>query len=379
MKLLYVVTEDWYFYSHRLPMVQGAIKAGFDVTVLTNVNKHKEAIESLGIRVIPWDLKRESLNPLSAVKQILDLARLYRSEQPDIIHHIALKPIVFGSIAAVIAKKPRILNAFAGLGIIFHGDTGLAKTIRPLLTLVFQLLLRRKGFWLLFQNRDDLAKLANLGLVEESRAVIIRGSGVEIERYPATDLPVIMSFICAYAGRMIDSKGLPTLQAAFEILKIKAPHIRLWLCGNPDSGNPGSWDEARLHQWCEANPNVEWKGHQNMADIWPHVHLALQPSWGGEGLPKALLEAGACARAMVASDVSGCREVVQPGRNGLLVPAEDARALAEAIMKIAANPALCAQMGQESRHIVEEEFSADYVTEQTAALYTRIMESPASH
>ena len=375
MKLIYVVAEDWYFYSHRLPMMRGAVAAGFDVTLVTNVTAHKEAIEALGVRVISWSLKRESLNPFTALKQIFALVKIYRQEKPDIIHHVALKPILFGSVAAVIAKTPRVLNAFAGLGIIFHGDTGLAKTVRPLLTLLFRLLLKRKGFWLLFQNRDDLAKIARLGLVEQSRAAIIRGSGVEVDRYTVTTLPQMPPFICAYAGRMIDSKGLPTMYEAFEFLKTKAPHIKLWLCGKPDSGNPGTWDEARLQKWCKGNPNIEWKGHQAMADIWPHAHLALQPSWGGEGLPKALLEAGACARAMVASDVSGCREVVKPGVNGILVPAENPQALAEAILQIASDPERCAQMGRTSRRIVEEEFSADYVTEQTAALYTRILKS----
>lgn len=375
MKLLYVVAEDWYFYSHRLPMMRGAVAAGFDVTLVTNVTAHKGQIEALGVRVIPWSLKRESLNPFTALKQVFALVKIYRDEKPDLIHHVALKPILFGSIAAVIAKMPRVLNAFAGLGIIFHGDTGLARTIRPLLTLLFRLLLKCENFWLLFQNRDDLAKLAKLDLVVQSRVAVIRGSGVETERYTVTDLLETPPFICAYAGRMIDSKGLPTMYEAFDILKTKAPHIKLWLCGKPDSGNPGTWDEKRLRDWCAANPNIEWKGHRDMADIWPHTHLALQPSWGGEGLPKALLEAGACARAMVASDVSGCREVVQPGVNGILVPAEDAQALAEAILQIASDLELCATMGQESRRIVEEDFSADYVTEQTAALYTRILKS----
>jgi glycosyltransferase involved in cell wall biosynthesis len=175
------------------------------------------------------------------------------------------------------------------------------------------------------------------------------------------------------AGRMIETKGLPTLQLAFEIIRKKSQQrIQLWLCGEPDPGNPGSWNAARLNAWCRENSNVIWKGHQDMAAIWPQVHLALQPSYGGEGLPKALLEAGACGRAMIASDISGCREVVENGRNGYLTPEADAQALAEAILKIAADPEGCAAMGRESRKIVEGDLSAASVSQSIGALYRRI-------
>ena len=377
MKLLYLITEDWYFYSHRLPMARGAFEAGFDdVVVVANVSQHKEKIESLGIRVIPWSLNRRSLNPFAALRQISDLIEIYRSEKPDIVHHVAMKPILFGSIAAIFAKTPHVLNAFAGLGIIFHSDIFLARIIRPVLNVILWFLLKRPESWILFQNADDLARLDKLKLIKSSRAIIIRGSGVDIDRYAAKTLPLSPPFICAFAGRMIDSKGLPTLRDAFDILKVRAPHIHLWLCGKPDAGNPGSWSEDRLNEWTSSNPNVYWKGHQvDMGLLWPQVHLALQPSWGGEGLPKALLEAGACGRAMVASDVSGCREVVIQEQNGLLVPPENAEALADAIMRLDEDRELCAAMGQASRDIVTRYFSAEFVSCEIKKLYLSIMAS----
>lgn len=374
MKLIYLVTEDWYFHSHRLPMARGAQQAGFDVAVVTNVHQHKEAIEACGIRVIPWSLDRKSLNPFSALRQIFDLIKIYHVEKPDLVHHIAMKPILFGSIAAVAARVPRVLNAFAGLGVIFNTDIPVARVIRPFLLVAFRGLLKRPGFWLLFQNPDDRARMARFNVVDPARTVIIRGSGVDVARYPVTPLPPAPPFICAFAGRMIDTKGLPTMKTAFEILATRAPEIQLWLCGKPDSGNPGTWDEARLRAWVDASPNVKWIGFQaKMSDIWTQSHLALQPSWGGEGLPKALLEAGACARAMVASDVSGCREVVIPGQNGFLVPAEDGPALAEAIYKISQDFKRCTEMGQQSRAIVEGDLSADSVGRDTGALYRKMM------
>ena len=170
---------------------------------------------------------------------------------------------------------------------------------------------------------------------------------------------------------MISIKGLSTLKDAFEVLRKKAPNIKLWLCGIPDEGNPESWTVDQLRSWEQENSNVIWKGYcKDMVGIWARAHCALQPSWGGEGVPKALLEAGACGRAMVATDVPGCRDVVSDGDNGFLVPARDARALAQAIADIASNPARCEAMGRESRKIIEDKgFSAAAVQARTATLY----------
>lgn len=374
MKLIYLVTQDWYFLSHRLPMARAAIRAGFDVAVITNVDKHKFEIEQAGIRVIPFAFDRKSLNPFAALLQVFKLTKIYRDEKPDLVHHIALKPILFGSIAAFAARVPHVLNAFAGLGVIFHSDILQARIIRPFLIPAFRFLLKRPGSWLLFQNKDDRAKMEGLGLITADRTVIIRGSGVDLDHYPVTPMPEQPPFICVFAGRMIDSKGLPTMVAAFEILEMRAPHIHLWLYGKPDSGNPGSWDKERISTWDKNYPTVSWKGYRDdMAEIWPLAHVALLPAWGGEGLPKALLEAAACARPIIASDVSGCREVVESGRNGLLVPAGDGEQLAAAILEMSLNAERCAAMGLESRKIVEGDLSAESVSRDTESLYRRIV------
>lgn len=374
MKLIYLVTEDWYFLSHRLPMAQAALREGFDVAVITNVSEGRAAIEAAGVRVIPLSLERKSLNPFTALRQIAALTGIYRREKPDLVHHVAMKPMLYGSIAAAFAKVPHVLNAFAGLGVIFNTDIPLARVIRPVLVLAFRLLLKRPGFWTLFQNKDDQARMQRFGVIDPDRSVIIRGSGVDTARFTVAPLPPEQPFICIYAGRMIETKGLPTMREAFEILELKAPHIVLWMYGKPDEANPGSWDQATIHEWDLNHPTVKWKGHSdNMAEIWPQAHLALQPSWGGEGLPMAMLEAGACGRAMIVSDVPGCREVVEPGRNGFLVPAGDAEKLADAILEVASNMHRCAAMGQESRKIIEENFSAERISHETGALYRRIV------
>lgn len=374
-KLLYLVAEDWYFHSHRLPMVRAAQRAGFDVAVVTNVKNHRKAIEDEGVRVIPLSLDRRSLNPFGALLCILRVAAVYRREKPALVHHIAMKPVLYGSVAAALAGVPCVVNAFAGLGYVFSAQDRRARVLRPVLLACFRFLLRRKGSCLLFQNADDQALMKRYGLVDDIRATVIPGSGVDLNIWAAGPPPAEgKEIVCAFSGRMIGIKGLETLQEAFKILEKTAPDLRLWLCGAPDPANPGSWSGERLRDWAASCQNVAYKGHcSNMQEVWRQAHIAVQPSWGGEGVPKALLEAAACGRPLVATDVPGCRDVVQDGRNGFLVPPRDAAALAAALARLAAaGPDVRRNMGAESRKIVAERgFSAEAVTDLAEALYRR--------
>ncbi len=378
-KLLYLVTEDSYFLSHRLPMARAAQQAGLEVAVITNAGKHRSAIEKAGIRVIPLNLERRNLNPFRALRHVTEIAKIYRREKPGIVHHIAMKPVLYGALAAWITGVPRVINAFAGLGYVFTAETGLAKTLRPVLLILFRLVLRRPGSWLLLQNDDDAVLLKSYGVApkDESHIVIIRGSGVELASFPeqAFCAPA-PDFIAVYAGRMIGIKGLSTLKEAFSILKDRTPAIRLWLCGTPDPANPGSWTAESLTQWVSESNNVIYKGHcADMALIWAQAHLAVQPSWGGEGVPKSLLEAAASGRAIIATDVPGCRDMVRDGENGFLVPPRDAQALAQALERMTTDPARCRDMGRKSRALIESAgLSADAITSQTERLYRRLMQ-----
>lgn len=373
--LIFVVTEDWYFLSHRMPTVRGAQEAGYDVAVITADGAARAAIEAQGVRVIPFNFDRRSLKAGQAVKQMQALARIYRMEKPDLVHHIAMKPILFGAIAAWQAKVPRVINAFAGLGYVFSADTGLARSMRLFLIPAFRLLLQRPGSVTLFQNDDDRKLLQKLGALPRDgrRTVLIRGSGVETDKLKVLPSPQTDDFICAFAARMIGIKGLPTLQDAFARLHQDAPHIKLWLCGQPDPGNPGSWTPEQIDQWMRDNPNVIYKGHVHMAEIWAQAHVALQPSYGGEGIPKSLLEAAACGRAIIATDVPGCREMVVEGQNGFLVPPRDAALLAERILLLSRDLDLCARMGLASRTLVEGDLSAQAVTAKARALYAAML------
>ncbi len=376
MKLAYVVTEDWFFYIHRLPTLRAAVQMGFDIVLITRVDQHRERIEKEGIRVINFPFKRQSKNPFAALILIIRLAILYRTEKPDIVHHIALKPVLFGSMAAWLGRVPKVVNGYVGLGSLFYADIPLVRILRPVVFPFLRLTARCKNVWTLFENGDDCTLMVKGGMATLERATIVPGSGVDITRYTVAAMPGQDPYICMFAGRMIAMKGLQTIKDAFEILKHKAPHIHLWLCGMPDPGNPESWSEEQLIAWCAGNPNILWKGYQaDMSSVWPQVHLALQPTIGGEGLPVSLLEAGACGRPMIATDVPGCREVVLEGLNGILINAENPQALAAAIIDMSADPERSRTMGLASRALIEQKFSADHVTAAVAEVYGALLKA----
>ncbi len=371
--LIYVVNDDWFFMLHRIPTLRAAQRAGFDVALVTRVGGQHEVIEGLGVRLIDFPFDRQSRNPFTAIVQIARLAAIYRHEKPAIVHHIALKPILFGSVAAWLARVPCVVNGFVGLGTLFYGDILLARALRPVFFPLFRAFAGCARVWTLFENEDDCRRMRQGKMAHPDRSMVIPGSGVDTGRFLPSPLPQTPPFICMFAGRLIAMKGLQTIRDAFAILKEENAAVRLWVCGMPDPGNPQSWTADQMKIWCDENPAVIWKGQQtDMSAIWPQVHLALQPTIGGEGLPVSLLEAAACARPLIATDVPGCRDVVEDGVNGLLVPEEDAAALADAIRTLAADPECCAQMGEKSRNRVVTHFSSARVTNVVHDLYQKL-------
>lgn len=365
--LLFVVTEDWYFLSHRLPMARAAQAAGYAVAVAARESTCRAAIEAHGIRFLPLALERRTLNPFAALRAIAALKRLYDDIRPAVVHHIALKPVLFGSLAARAARVPVVIDAFAGLGFVFVGRSMLARLMRILLVPMFRLALRRRNTIVLVQNADDGAALTRLGIASPHRLALIPGSGVDVDAYPVSPSPAAPPYVCIFAARMIGIKGLDALKAAFAILAARRPDIVLWMCGEPDPGNPQSWTRAQLDGWGD---NVVFQGRSDMRAVWPRAHLALQPSLGGEGVPKALLEAAACGRAILATDVPGCRDVVEDRVNGALVPPGDAVALADAVDRLCGDMDRLAAMGRASRALVEARgFSARAVEAETERLY----------
>ena len=367
MKLLFVVTEDWYFVSHRLPLAVAAREAGFDVTVATRVGAHGEMIRAAGIRLIPFALSRRGGNPL---REVAALVRLYRREQPDIVHHVALKPVMFGALAARLARVPAQVNAVAGLGWLFTSTHGVMRLVRPALRWILAWLLSARSSLTIVQNPDDRDLLIRSHL-PDSRLRLIRGAGVDVQVYcPVVPPPEPVCIMLV--SRMLWDKGVGEFVDAARRLTEAGVNARFVLVGDPDPANPASVPQSTLRSW-HGQHGVEWWGRrEDMPAVLQAAHIACLPSSYGEGLPKSLLEAAACGLPIVTTDAPGCREIVRNGDNGLLVPVRDAQALAAALRSLIDNPALRAEMGLRSRELVLAEFSREQVIAETMAVYREL-------
>lgn len=363
LKLLYVVTEDWYFVSHRLPLAVAAQAAGFEVAVATRAGRQAETIRHAGIRLIPFALSRRGGNPLA---EVMALWRLYRRESPDLVHHVALKPVLFGALAAWLARVPAQVNAVAGLGWLFTSSGRIVRLARPVLRGILARLLNQQHSLTIVQNPEDLALLERSG-VQASRLRMIRGAGVNLQIfYPLIPLPGPVCVVLA--SRMLWDKGVGEFVEAARRLTEAGISARFVLVGGPDPANPASVPEPILRGW-HGQHGVEWWGRrEDMPAVLQAAHIACLPSYR-EGVPKSLLEAAACGLPIVTTDAPGCREVVRDGVNGLLVPVRDAAALAAALEKLIADATLRRRLGEQSRIRAEKEFGMETVIAQTLAAY----------
>ena len=368
-RLLYVVTEDWAFLSHRLPMARAARDAGFEVHVATRVSDGAAAIEAERFILHPVPFARGSLSLIAAFSTIAALRRVRREIKPALTHHVALQACVLGILAAL-GQPAACINAFIGLGYSFTSDTSKARAVRTLVGVLLRLLINRKNCIALVQNSDDKLALMLLGIAT-TRIALIPGSGVDTKRFtpiPEPGGPPTFGFV----GRLLNDKGIRTLLAAHRLLRARMPEARLLIAGTPDPANPASVTEAEAKSWNE-QPGVAWLGHvDDIASLWAQAHVAILPS-RREGLPLSLMEAAACGRAMIASDVPGCREVVIHEETGLLFPLDDAPALAEAMARLAADPQLRARCATAARRLVCEKLAAGIIGHQIVTLYRQLL------
>ncbi|NIU05471.1 MAG: glycosyltransferase family 4 protein [Gammaproteobacteria bacterium] len=369
--LLYLVTEDWYFCSHRLPIARAARDAGWDVVVATRVGERGAAIEREGLRLIPIGMRRRSLGPWREVATVAELVRIYRRERPDLVHHVAMKPVLYGSLAARIARIPAVVNALAGMGYVFSSPRAKARLLRPIIRTAFRWLLDGSNSRLVLQNPDDVAAMT-AGTVAGERVVLVRGSGVDAAQFQPRAEPEGTP-VAVMVSRMLWDKGVGELVEAARLLRRRDCALKVVLVGPPDPENPASIPAGKLQDWVSSGDLAWWGERADIAEIWANSHIAVLPTTYGEGVPKSLLEAAACGRPIVATDTTGCREVVQDGVTGLLVPPRDAAKLADALERLALNADLRRRMGRAARELVERELSEDVVVARTMALYRSLV------
>ena len=374
-RLAFIVTEDWFFASHFLPMARAAREMGLEVDVVCRVREHADVIEATGARVIALEAERRSLNPMAAGDAAGRLAAILKARRPDIVHCIALRSILVGGAAAVMARIDRRVYALTGLGYLGARGDLVGRGARLALRSLIRGPLQSAGTRYLFENEDD-PRLLGLDPADARRVWLVGGAGIDPDRFAPVPLPPPPPLKIAIVARMLWSKGIDTAVAAVQRARAQGAAVELSLFGAPDPSNPRAIPEEQLRSW--SRDGVAWRGPTgDAASVWREHHVCCLPSRGGEGLPRTLLEGAACGRAVVTTDVPGCRRLVRDGIEGRLVPPDDPSALAEAFAALAADPALVARMGEAARARVLDGFTERAVMEQVEALYRDMLGSTA--
>ncbi|MDO9426907.1 MAG: glycosyltransferase [Methylobacterium sp.] len=369
--LVFVVTEDWFFASHFLPLARAAVAMGLTVAVVTRVRDHRALIEATGARVVHLEAERSSLNPMAAGYAAGQLAGILKALRADIVHCIALRAILVGGTAAAMAGIPARVYALTGLGLLGARADATGRLSRLALRGLIRGPLASKKTRFLFENPDDARAL---GLdPADATVTLVGGAGVDPDAFAPRPLPPAPPLRVALVARMLWSKGVDTAVAAVRLARADGVAVELSLYGAPDPSNRRAIPEATLREW--SGDGITWHGATtDVAGAYSAHHVACLPSRGGEGLPRTLLEAAACGRALLTTDVPGCRTLVRDGIEGLVVPPDDPAALAAALTRLAADPGLVARMGDAARRrIPEGGFTETAVSRAVCAIYAELI------
>jgi glycosyltransferase involved in cell wall biosynthesis len=371
MKLILFANTDWYLYNFRRSLALAAKASGHEVVLVSPAGPYAQKLLDLGLRWIAAPMDRRSLNPVRELALLAWLWRLVRAEQADIVHGFTIKCAVYGALAARLAGVARV-NAVSGMGYVFISDERLARALRPVVRGLMRIALGGAKARLILQNADDVALFEKSGIVSASQIRRIPGSGVDCERFlpPATNgggrqmaAPRIV-----LAARMLWDKGVREFVEAARILKREGRDLSFALAGQPDPGNPAAISERILADW-RSEGLADWLGHvDDMPALLAGADVVVLPSYR-EGLPKSLVEAAACGRPLITTDVPGCREVVKDGVDGLLVPVRDAAALAQAIARVLDDPSLARRLGEAARAKALAEYDERRIVARTLDVY----------
>ena len=370
-KILFFVTEDWFFVSHFLSVAKAARAAGFEATVATRARDPGLAarIRAAGVGLVETTHRRGAFGPAAIARHVAEFRDIVRAERPDIVHCVSLRLILIAGLAAKLAGVRRRLYAVTGLGLIGAAAGARAAAIRRGVGLTLRGPLGGRGVRYVFENDSDAGLL---GLpTSQGRAIVVGGAGVDPQEVaaPPTQPPLRLALV----ARMVKSKGVDVAVEAVGLARAAGADVTLDLYGAPDSHNPRSFDEATLRGWSQRE-GVVWHGHSSdVAAVWRSHHVGCVPSLGGEGLPRALLEAASHGRAILTTATPGCRDFTRDGVEGLVVPPGDARALADAMIRLAGDPARVARMGEAARARLSQGFTTAQVAEKFVALYRAMM------
>lgn len=377
--VLMLVNVSWFFISHRLQLALGAIRAGFSYHVATRFfpEADRARLHSAGIQTHAISFSRGGISPIADVRSLVEIYSLLRRLRPDLVHLVTLKAIIFGGIIARVVRVHAVVAAVPGLGYSFVATGAWARLRRGIIEALLRLALRRENCVVVFQNPDDRDLLVRADVVAGEQAVLIRGAGVDMSAFrpEAAPPPPVRVLL---ASRMLREKGVPFFVEAARRLRARGVIAEFLLAGNPDPDNPGSIAGEQLTRWHKQG-DVAWLGHVvDMSSLLGSVHVVCLPTHYGEGVPKVLIEAAAAGRAIVATDVPGCREVVKHLETGLLISPRDEDALAGALQRLIEDGDLRQRLGRQARCLVESSFATERVVGDTVDVYRRLLGRPAA-
>ena len=365
MKVILFANTDWYLYNFRRDLVQTLLRRGDEVVLLSPPGEYAARLQTLGFRWLAFPLDRRGMNPLTELRSLAHLTRLYRQEKPDLVHHFTIKCVLYGTLAARLAGVHATVNSITGLGYIFLPGGMLKNLLRTFVLLWYRLVLG--GSQVIFENDDDRQAFLRFGSIRPRDGHLIPGVGVDIQRFTPTPLPPGEPVVLL-AARLLWDKGIGEFVEAARRLRAEGVRTRFALAGRTDPGNPASIPEAQIEAWRDEGVIEWWGWSEDMAATLAEASIVCLPSYR-EGLPTVLIEAAACGRPVIASDVPGCRETVETGVSGLLVRAGEAESLARAIRQLAVDAALRQKMGDAGRRMAEERFASTQILGKILAVY----------
>ena len=373
-RLLFVVNEPGFFLSHRLPLALAARDNGYDVHIATRAGDDVARLRSLGFPHHALPLSRSGKNVATELRTFWTLLGLLRHLRPDLVHLVTIKPVLYGGIAARVAGIGAVVAAVSGLGFVFTSSRR-AQLLRGIVLPLYRLALKQRRQRGILQNPTDRAVLVDRGIVPLEQTVLLDGSGVDLREYgyqpESAGVPVVVM-----ASRLLKDKGVHEFVRAAAQLRARGVVARFVLAGERDPGNPQSISVDDIAAW-RASGDVEVLGHcGDIAALFRSAHLVVLPSYYGEGLPKVLVEAAACGRAIVTTDSPGCRDAIDPGVTGVLVPKRDVGALSAAIHKLLDQPALRQDMGRAGRQLAERRFAIERIVAAHLEIYAAVLSEP---
>ena len=369
-KLFLVVNVDKFFLSHRKEIALAAVQAGYAVTVVTHFTGRQDEISALGLRVLDLPENPTGMKLRDELRTFLYLLRLYRRENPDIIHHVGIKPMLWGTLASRLCCRRNVVNAVSGTGFLFSPDKRNSFVSRAVLWLLKRV--NRASYRYIFQNLDDKAEFERAGISTAGQAVIIKGSGVDLKNFAFVSEEEKDNSVLkvAFTGRMIEAKGVLVLVEAARLLEAEyGGRIQFLFCGDLDK-NPTALSKEQIEAFCDGE-YIQWLGFQSdIYSVLKTCHIFCFPSFYMEGLPKSVIDAEATGLPVITTNWVGCHDTVEDGYNGFLVPPQDAHTVAEKIKILADDSELRRRMGKNAHSYAEKYFGIESVVQKHLSIYS---------